>query len=96
MKRVVKITQTKLAELLMREAGNGFLEDDPNYKDASYRMEQPNQSVQPEIKKYTVEFSEEEINLIEDILEGVHPENKNEEDLLFKIKHNLRDSLLKK
>lgn len=96
MKTVYKITQSKLAEILMKEMNGGFLSDDPAFKGASYRTAEPSQDVTPEppVRKISVQFTEEELNLVEAILEGVQPDNKNEEQLLFTIKHKLRDTLI--
>jgi hypothetical protein len=56
--------------------------------------EAPTAPIQPE-RKINVEFTEKELTLLEDILNGVHPDNNEEKDLLFSISHKLRDNLIK-
>lgn len=64
----------------------GFLKGDPNFKGASFGVAQE----PPVIEKKSIEFTEEEITLLENILLTVEGDDQKEEDLLFSIKNKLR------
>lgn len=86
MKRIVRISQKDLHEILMKETGGGFLQG--KYRDAP-EVEEPIGN-----KKYSFSLTEEQINFLEDILEEVNPDNDKEKEIIFTLSHLLRDTLI--
>ena len=61
MKRIIRVSQKQLHELLMKETGDSFLS-------GTYRNAPEEKDVPAEPAKINISFTEEQINFLEDVL----------------------------
>lgn len=97
MGKIGRVSQKVLNEMIedsLKE--EGFLSDSPAFQGGSYRTapqqtKPPVHKTDPKIKLF---LTEKEIEFIENVLDEVNPDSKEEQNMIFSITQMLRDCLI--